>query len=85
MAIHQPLELEYWLVNVFSGSWTLFLFLLIGVIAILAGRFRMSNLGFTMILGVLVLLMAPYYSWLMIVGIILVGLIGFNIVSKIFR
>ena len=80
--MRQPLELDYWLVNVFSGSWDIFLFVAIVLIAGLAGRFRMSNLAFGMSLLLFALLLAPFYSWIIVITILLVGLIVFTLTSR---
>jgi len=43
MPFNQPLDLQYWLVNVFSGTTTIFMFISVIVIAALAARFKMPN------------------------------------------
>lgn len=44
MVWHEPLELQYWFVNVFAGSPTLFYFIAFMAIGALCGTFRMNNL-----------------------------------------
>ena len=42
-AFHEPLELQYWFVNVFSGNWTIFIFVSMFAISAICAMFRMPN------------------------------------------
>ena len=43
MVYHEPLDLQYWLVNVFAGSYETFFIISLLALAILAIKFRMSS------------------------------------------
>lgn len=85
MTIHQPLDLEYWFVNVFAGSFDIFLFLLVILIAGLAAKFRMSNLSFGIILLCMAILLSISYPWLLVLAISLTGLGVYYTFTKLFR
>jgi hypothetical protein len=79
MALHQPLDLEYWLINVFSGSIEIFVVVSLFIMTSMAGFFKMSNLlygmfiilfsvilaanGFNAILILAILVLAPILFW----------------------
>ena len=78
MSFIQPLELETWIISVFSGSQDIFLAISIMVIAGLAGYFRMNGLTMFFMLGVFLIMFSNYITnyLLMIVAIIGGLLIG---------
>lgn len=79
MAIHEPLDLEYWFVNVFSGSMTIFSVVSLFAISVMAGYFKMNAItygifmlmfglilasqGFNGILILFILIFAPILFW----------------------
>ena len=84
MSLHQPLELEYWLSNVFSGDPTIFA--LIGTLAItgMSAYFKMSGLMFFMFLTMFsVILKGMGYPTLLIMIIIIASPILFWWVRRI--
>ena len=50
MVLHAPLDIEYWFVNVFSGSTTLFTLLMMFFITYLSAKFKLEAISFTIIL-----------------------------------
>ena len=58
MTFYQPLDLEHWLVTVFAGTPTLFMFLAIAVIFTLGAKYRMPIAGIFGLLFMFVLIMA---------------------------
>ena len=85
MALVAPLNLEYWLVNVLSGSWPIFIALIFFATMILAARFKMSNMTLIFIMTLFVVLMAPFAPALMVIFIILGGFVLYWIISKPIR
>jgi len=56
MTFIKPLELQTWLVSVFSGTPEIFTAISLLVITIMAGYFRMRGIGLFFMLGLFVLL-----------------------------
>lgn len=56
MTFTQPLELETWIVSVFSGTPEIFTAIAIMVIVGMAGYFRMQGIGMFFMLGIFFLL-----------------------------
>jgi hypothetical protein len=83
--MREPLELDYWFINVLAGNWNIFLFFAAIVIAGLAAKLRLNNMSFGLAMLLFAILMAPYYPWLMIIAILLVGLVTFYSLSKVTR
>jgi len=77
----EPLEMQQWIVNVFSGNPDIFGAVGILFIAILAGYFRMNSLSMFFMLGIFVLMFSGFigFSFLVLVVIISGLLIGFLI------
>lgn len=63
MTFNNPLDLENLLVNTLAGDWTIFLFLALIVITILAARFRMNNITMFMMIGLFAVIMAVWIPW----------------------
>jgi hypothetical protein len=83
MTIIQPLDLQYWLVNTFSGSWEIFIFAAFIAIAIGAAYFKMNTISFLMIYILFTVLMANFFPInLLFIAILLVGLFVFYLLSK---
>lgn len=58
MAINQPLDFEYWLVNVFAGGITIFFYLAVACIFWMGARFRMPLAAIFGLFFIFVLMMA---------------------------
>jgi len=78
----QPLDLEQILVNLFAGSWNIFIFLSIITIGVLAARFRMPNLIFLAMLGIFSVFLSQYLGGLYAMVIIITGMLIFYIVGR---
>jgi hypothetical protein len=79
MVLHQPLELEYWFVNVFSGSPDIFAIVAVLVLTMISAMFKMPSVVYMLLLlcfgallavtgqsGLLILLiliLAPILFW----------------------
>lgn len=86
MAWTESLNLQYWLVNTLSGSMTIFLFLSVITIAAMAAYFRMSNiLTFAMLFVYLIIMNAFIGSIYLTIGLIIAGLIIFQLISRAIR
>ena len=82
---HEPLELRYWLVNTFSGSIEIFIFLAFIFISAMAAKFRMNS---TVTLSSMVLfgvLMSQYFGGIYMLILILVGMITFISISRVVK
>lgn len=81
----EPLELETWIIQIFSGGSNIFLGIALLVISTMAGYFRMTNLALLFVIGMFLLMFSGFISSAMIVFISVIGglLIGYTI-SKIF-
>jgi len=86
MAWIEPLELQTWVINVFSGNPDIFGAIGIFLVASMAGYFRMNTLSMFFMLGIFILLFSGYIgtSLLVLMGIISGLLIGF-MMSRILR
>lgn len=86
MAIfHQPLELRYWLVNTFSGSIEIFIFLAFIFITSMAAKFKMNGtltMTFIVLFGTL---MANYFGGIYMLMLIIVGMISFISISRVIK
>lgn len=85
MALVAPLNLEYWLVNVFSGSWPIFIAVIFFATVILAARFKMSNMTLIFVMALFAILMSPFAPALIVIFIILGGFVLYWIISKPIR
>ncbi len=82
---HEPLELRYWLVNTFSGSIEIFIFLSFIFISGMAAKFRMNG-TVTMISMVLFgTLMANFFGGIYMLMLIIVGMISFISISRLVK
>jgi len=87
MAFIEPLALETWFINVFSGSGEYFTALAIFAILALSGYFRMNGLTAGFMVMVFILLFSGYVPasiviLLAIIGGLLVGIVLPRIVSR---
>ena len=69
-----PLNLQLILVNIVAGTPTIFLFLALIALALLAAQFRMNNLIFGMLILVFGAFMATWIPWFYALIIIVAGL-----------
>lgn len=84
MVFHNPLDLEYWLINVFAGSVDIFVFLSFIAISGLAAYFRMPNMVTAIMFVIFGIFMSSYIGGLYLVLVLLSGLVTFYSISKIF-
>ena len=85
MALHEPLEISYWLINTLSGSVDIFVFLSIFFIATMAAKFKMNNILFGMMIALYAVMMATIVTWpLLLVGLIS-GFIIFYTLGKMWN
>jgi uncharacterized membrane protein YqgA involved in biofilm formation len=79
MAWIEPLQLEIWIVNVFSGSLDIFSAIALLVIAGLAGYFGMSVLTMILMIAIFALMFTEYVTLSFITIIAIIGglLIGY--------
>lgn len=80
-----PLDLQTLFINVFSGSYTVFAFISVVIIAAMAARFRMNNFMFFIMLGLFSVFMAAWISWLYAFMIVILGLGIFFIIGRIIK
>jgi len=81
----EPLEMETWIMSVFSGTPEIFTALALLVISGMAGYFRMSMLTMFVMLGIFLMMFIGWVSSPIIILIIIIGglMIGYTL-SKIF-
>lgn len=76
--IHQPLDLEYWFVNIFSGNMEIFTVMSLFIITALSGFFKMSNITYGMMLTLFaVILAANGFNSILILALLLLSPILF--------
>lgn len=86
MVIHEPLDLQYWFVTTLSGSYAIFWFLSLIVIAGAAASFKMNNIAFGIMLALFSVLMAAFgATWMLILACVIGGLVIFYSISKILK
>lgn len=86
MAIHEPLDLQYWFINVFSGSLEIFFMVAFVAIAGLAAYFRMSTIAFLMLYSLFIILSLQVASTVNFLFLLVLvgGLIVYYVLSKFF-
>lgn len=84
MVFIEPLNLKYILVNTFSGTLNIFIFIALLFIAMLAGRFRMPNTIALMMIALFGILFANYVNGVYAFVIIIGGLVGFFGIGRLF-
>lgn len=82
----EPLELETWMISVFSGDPEIFTAIALLVISSMAGYFRMNTISMFFMIGVFLLMFSGYISASFLILISIIGglMIGYFI-SKIFQ
>jgi len=73
MALTEPLDLEYWLINVLAGSVDIFIFVALVVITFLSARFKMSLGVYFIILSIFALIMKGIGVSYLVVLLVLAG------------
>ncbi len=81
----EPLELQYWLTNVFSGSLELFFFLFIILISGMAATFKMSNFTFMLFIGLFAVLMSQFIGGIYVLAVLIAGLITFVGIARVVK
>jgi hypothetical protein len=82
-----PLDLECLFVNTFAGSYDIFIGIAFIAIAILAGKFKIMNIGVAVLYGLFIILisvLSVFKGWLMLVILILGFAIAFT-ASKLIK
>jgi ABC-type multidrug transport system permease subunit len=82
----EPLELETWIISVFSGDPEIFTAIALLVISSMAGYFRMNTISLFFMIGVFLLMFSGYISASFLILISIIGglVIGYFI-SRIFQ
>ena len=84
MVLHLPGELEYWLVNVFSGNWDIFALVSLLVITSICAMFRMQTGSFVVMLVIYAaILYAAGLQFIWILLILVLAPILFSIIRRI--
>ncbi len=82
---HEPLELRYWLVNTFSGSIEIFIFLSFIFISAMAAKFRMNSMVTLSSMVLFGVLMSNFFGGIYMLILILVGMITFISISRVVK
>ena len=85
MALIEPLNLQYWFVNVLSGSAFIFIGLMVILIAGLSAKFRMNTMLFGIILSLFAVMVSMIANWLMFLIIVVVGFVIFYTIGKLVK
>jgi hypothetical protein len=85
MTFNQPLDLQNLLVGTLAGDWTIFLFIALIFIVIMAARFKMNNIVMFLMMGIFAVFMANYIPWFYAVIIFISGFAIFFVVAKIIK
>ena len=85
MAIHGPLDLKYWFVNVLAGSTELFMALSFVALGLLSGRLGLPNVVTFTAFALFILMLSNYAIGLPILVILVLGLIIGFLISRIFK
>ena len=85
MTIIAPFNLSYLLINVFAGSSMIFIGIALLAIAAFAGKMRMPNVIFGMIIALFGILMMSYAGWLYVIVLIVGGLLMGYVLSRLQR
>lgn len=85
MTFSQPLDLQNLLVGTLAGDWTVFLFLALIFITIMAARFKMNNVTMFLLMGVFAVFMANFIPWFYALIIFISGFAIFFVVAKIIK
>ncbi len=85
MVFVNPLDLEMIFINIFSGSWMIFIYVAMFGIAAMAAYFRMSNINFFIFLGLFGIFMAAFAQayWFYVLTVIVGGFAIYFVISKL--
>jgi hypothetical protein len=84
MAIHEPFEIQYWFVQVFSGNWDIFSLVSILAITAACAMFRMEMSSFLIMIVIYAgILLAAGQEFLMVALILLLAPILFWVTRRI--
>lgn len=75
MTLIAPLNIEYLLVNTFSGTITIFVAIALLFVGIMAAKFRMPVVVLGMCVALLSVLIMPLAIWLYATSVIIIGLL----------
>ena len=81
----QPLNLQCLFVNTLAGSYDIFFGIAFVAIAILAGKFRILNIGVAIIYGLFAIIMSTIFNGWLMIAILILGLALGTIVSKVLK
>lgn len=85
MPWNEPLQLQYWLVQVLSGGTEVFTFLSIIFIAFLSAYFRMLNVVTLVMFLIYAMMMSAYFKGIYFLIILIVGLVISYTISKLIK
>jgi len=86
MVLHLPLELDYWLINVLSGSMDIFIIISFFAIAMLAGFFNFSRTITLVMFAVFLLALSPFVGteWMVILLLLVLNFFAYQL-GKLIR
>jgi len=73
MALVEPLNLQYWLINTFAGSVDIFVFIALIIITFMSARFKMSLGVYFLMLSIFALIMGGIGVNYLVVLLVLAG------------
>ena len=73
MALIEPLNLQYWLINTFAGSVDIFIFISLIIITFMSARFKMSLGVYFLMLSIFALIMGGIGVNYLVVLLVLAG------------
>ena len=73
MALTEPLDLQYWLINTFAGSVDIFVFVALIIITFMSARFKMSLGVYFLMLSIFALIMGGIGVNYLVVLLVLAG------------
>ncbi len=85
MALIEPLNLQDWFINIFSGNVVIFVFVSVIVMSMMAAAFKMPNIVFGVLLGLFAVVFASLFPGLLIIIIIISGYVIFLAIGNAFR
>ena len=85
MTLTQPLELQTLLVNTLAGSMTLFIIIMVIVIASLAAKFRMNSAVFGLVIALFAVLVGFWANWFMFLIVLIGGFALYFVIGKLLR
>ena len=85
MAWQEPLDLQYWFVQVLAGNQNIFIFLSFFFIASLSAYFRMLNTTTFIMFILFAVMMSNWISGIYFLIVLLVGLVLFYYISRIVK